>query len=113
MCTSVIKRVYVLVTIRHINENWEVKSVIIVIVRISYPYTGERLDDHFVEAVRDVDLSLFSDVWATTTDKASNNQSIKDQINDIFQAAFDWWAESLITSDAAECQIPVVEKPES
>jgi hypothetical protein len=81
MWTSAAKRGYMVITIHYIDDNWEMKSVIIAFVRVLYPHSGERLGDHFIQAVKAMDPKLLCSIWAITTDNASNNGTMLDYIN--------------------------------
>ena len=81
MWTSSAKRGYMVVTVHYIDGEWEMKSVIVGFVRVMYPHTGERLGNHLIDAIKEMNPLLLASIWAITTDNAANNGTICSTIN--------------------------------
>ncbi|KAE9277010.1 hypothetical protein PR003_g28901 [Phytophthora rubi] len=81
MWTSAASKGYMVVTLHWIDENWNLRSVILGFLRVEYPHTGRRLADHLMDAVKAMDGSLLLSIWAITTDNAKNNTTMVESIN--------------------------------
>jgi hypothetical protein len=111
MWTSVAKRGYMVVTAHYITQDWEMRHCIIAFVRVLYPHTGERLAEHLVSAVKAMDPSLLSSMWAITGDNATSNTTMVSAINSILPEAIGearayWTSED--TMEPAQDEIPTV-----
>ena len=76
MRTSAAKRGYMVVTLHYIDAGWTMRSVIIAFVRVLYLHSAERLGDHLIKAIIDMDGSLLGFLWAITADNASTNPAM-------------------------------------
>jgi hypothetical protein len=81
MWTSAAKRGYMVVTLHYIDQQWNMRSVIIAFTRVLYPHSGERLATHLVAAVSDMSPQLLSSLWSITADNASSNPAMVEHIN--------------------------------
>lgn len=80
--TSAAKRGYMVVTLHWINDEWVIMSAMIGFTRVEYPHSGPRIAHHLIDTVRAMSGSLFAKLWAITTDNASNNGTMIDEINE-------------------------------
>ncbi|GMF45185.1 unnamed protein product [Phytophthora fragariaefolia] len=85
MWTSPSNRGYLVITIYFIDSSWEMRSLIITFTRVMYPHTGKRLADHFIRAVKDMDVALLRSIWTITADNATNNMSMVAEMNNRLQ----------------------------
>jgi galactitol-specific phosphotransferase system IIB component len=103
MWTSAAKKGYMVITMHYINQDWLVKSVVIAFIRVLYPHTGERLAEHFIQAIKDMDPILLSSLWAITADNASSNLTMVSHLHSTLQAAID---EQTTAAEAASDSSP-------
>lgn len=76
MWTSAAKRGYMVVTLHFIDDNWEMKDIILGFVRVMYPHTADRLADALLKCVVDLEPKLLHRIWTVTGDNASTNPAM-------------------------------------
>ncbi|KAE9305341.1 hypothetical protein PR003_g21515 [Phytophthora rubi] len=59
-----------------IDEDWNLRYIILGFRRVEYPHTGVRLADHLLEVIKAMDGALIATLWAITTDNAKNSKAI-------------------------------------
>ncbi|KAE9340374.1 hypothetical protein PR003_g10524 [Phytophthora rubi] len=59
-----------------IDEDWNLRYIILGFRRVEYPHTGVRLADDLLDVIKAMDGALFATLWAITTDNAQNNKTM-------------------------------------
>jgi hypothetical protein len=81
MRTSAAKRGYMVVTMHFIDDDWEMRAVVLSFVRVLYPQSADRLASSLAAAIQDLLPSLVISVWAITADNASANPAMIRELN--------------------------------
>jgi hypothetical protein len=82
MWTSAAKHGYMVITLHYIDDQWQMKSVIIAFIRVMYPNSAKRLAEHFITAVESMSRQLLASIWMITADNASTNPALVSIINE-------------------------------
>lgn len=88
--SSLSKIPHVGVTFHTINKDFKVVAIPLAMPRFPHPHTAEKVSEKVANILSDNKLDLNTNIWAITTDNASNYWAAMDDVN--INAQFGCWA---------------------